>query len=354
MSRSLITLYSFSFRHHGRYSSFHRLLHYSRDCRVVDATFPVRRFLSEAWHERLEQRWLRWSERRLRPVFAREERQCIHYIHPENSLFRGDLWKGRHGLVLTCHQPGETLSEIARKPGFQGFIRALSRADRVILLATHFARQYEAFCAPECLTIIPHGVDVVFFQPSSVRPPNPLILTVGNWLRDYDLWAEVVIRLAKKSPRLEFAVAALPATVHAVQERVQEALGARVRFLHGLTDERLRELYQQAAIVFLPIKATGANNALLEAMACGVPAVLSDLPAAREYAGDSALFFKMGATEEAQAALGRLLADPGQRRALGQSARQRALNQLSWQVIADRYRVLYAEVIGTSRDNQRH
>jgi glycosyltransferase involved in cell wall biosynthesis len=352
MSRSRVTLYSFSFRHHGRFSSFHRLLHYLPDCGVVDATFPLRKILSPAWHERLEQRWLRWSEWRLRSVFARQERQCIHYIHPENSLFQADLWKGRHGLVLTCHQPGENLRQIAREPAFQSFIRALKRADRVLLLATDFIRHYAEVCPPERLAVIPHGIDIEFFQPSSGQPGRRLILTVGNWLRDYDLWARVAIRLAQKAPDIEFAVAALPATVRRVQTRVEETLGPRVRFVHGLTDEGLRELYQQASVVFLPIKAAGANNALLEAMGCGVPVVISDLPAAREYAGDTALFFRAGNVEEALAALERVLADPAQRLELGRAGRQRALDRLSWQVIAGRYRSLYTEILSASGDPQ--
>jgi glycosyltransferase involved in cell wall biosynthesis len=345
MNQPPVTVYSFSFSHHGQYSSFHRVLHYARECRVVDITFPLRSFPGPKWRGRLESRWLRWNEWRLRPVFARRERQCIHYIYPENSLFRGGDWKGRHGLVLTCHQPGVDLRLLARGGGYRGFFQGLKQADRVVVLATHVADDYREFCDLQRLTVIPHGVEVGFFEPAPDKPQRPLVLTVGNWLRDYDFWAEVVLRLADKMPELEFAVVAMPQVVHTARSRVEARLPGRVLFLHGLTDEQLKSLYQRTTVLFLPLKDTVANNALLESMASGVPAVVSDLPAAREYAGECGTFFGAGATEDCVAKLAELLGDAAKRATLAAACRQRAVTHFSWEVIASRYGRLYAEVL---------
>jgi glycosyltransferase involved in cell wall biosynthesis len=345
MNQSPVTVYGFSFSHHGQYSSFHRLLHYTRDCRVVDVTIPLRFFLGPAWRGRLEHRWFRWNEWRLRPVFTRRERQCVHYIYPENSLFRGSAWKGRHGLLLTCHQPGNDLQRMVRGDWYRGLLRGLREADRVVVLAAHVADDYKEFCDLRRLAVIPHGVEVGFFEPAPDRPQRPLVLTVGNWLRDYDFWAEIVLRLADQIPDVEFAVVALPPVVHAARARVEPRLPGRVLFLHGLTDEQLKALYQRAVVLFLPLKDTVANNALLESMASGVPAVVSDLPAAREYAGECGTFFRAGATEDCLAKLAELLGDAEKRAALAAACRQRAVAHFSWEVIAARYARLYAEVL---------
>jgi glycosyltransferase involved in cell wall biosynthesis len=345
MNESPVTVYSFSFSHHGQYTSLHRLLHYTRDCRVVDVTFPLRTFPGLAWRGRLESRWLRWNEWRLRPVFGRRERQCVHYIHPENSLFRGGAWKGQHGLVLTCHQPGNGLRCMARGSGYRGFLRGLREADRVVILAAHLAEDYKEFCDHRQLAVIPHGVEVGFFEPPPDKPQRPLVVTVGNWLRDYDFWAETVLRLADQIPEVEFAVVALPQVVCAARMRVEPRLPARVLFLHGLTDEQLKALYQRATVLFLPLIDTVANNALLESMASGVPAVVSDLPAAREYLGECGTFFGARATEDCLAKLAELLGDAPKRAALAAACRQRAVAHFSWEVIAARYARLYAEVL---------
>ena len=344
MSRSRVTLFSFSFRHHGQYSSFHRLVHYSAGCDVIDATFRWGALLNQRWFERFERRWLRMRERRLRRVFARPCHQCVHYIYPENSLVAGDLWKNGHRLVLSCHQPGRGLSEIESNPAFANFFRALRQAERVVLLSSNSLPDYERFCPADRLAVIPHGIDVEFFQPPSAPPKRPLILTVGNWLRDYDFWLETATRLARARSDVEFAVVALPRVVRGVRERAERELGTRVRFISGVSDTQLRQLYHDASVLFLPLADASANNAVLEGMACGLPILASDLPAVREYAGDAALNFKLGDTNVA-AALDRLLRDEPLRQALGAAARRRAVSEFAWPVIARRYRQLYDELL---------
>lgn len=345
MDRARTTLYSFSFGHHGRYSSVHRLLHYASDCRRLDVTFPLRGRLGPVWERRLEIRWQRWSEWRLWPVFARRERHCVHYIHPENSLFRGGAWKGRHGLVLTCHQPGSALRQLLAERAYDGFLRGLTIADRVVLLANRFLDDYREFCQPERLIVIPHGVDVAFFKPAPEPPQKPCVITLGNWLRDYDLWLDVILRVGTAMPEVQFEVVALPGVVEATRSRLGDRLAGRARFSHGLSDEQLRELYQRATVLFLPLKDAGANNALLESMACGVPMLVTDLPATREYAANCAIYFRPGAEEECVAKLTNLLKDAKLCAELAHAGRQRAVGQFAWEVIADRYGQLYREVL---------
>jgi glycosyltransferase involved in cell wall biosynthesis len=229
--------------------------------------------------------------------------------------------------------------------GYGGFFRGLAAADRVVLLAGRFVADYREFCQPERLVVIPHGVDIGFFQPPLEPPQKPCVVTLGNWLRDYDLWLDVVLRVGAAVPDVQFEVVALPEVVEAARHRLGNRLAGRARFSHGLTDDQLRDLYQRATVLFLPLKDAGANNALLESMASGVPMLLSDLPATREYAADCAVYFKPGTKEECVAKLTSLLSDARRRAELGDAGRQRALEQFAWEVIADRYAQLYHEVL---------
>jgi len=348
MNPARVTLYGFCFGHHGSYSSFYRLLSYSRDFEKIDVTPPLRRWLSPKWGERFEKRWYRWSERRLKPVFARAERQCIHYLYPENSLFRGAKWQGEHGLVLSCHLPGDMVREMISHDYHNGFRCALKRADRVVLLSSHFNKDYLDICRPDSIRVIPHGVDVRFFKPSSQLSARPLVLTVGNWLRDYAFWAETVLKLAHEMPTLEFTVVAMPQVVTEARNRVEKVLADRVHFLNGLTEEELIALYSKATLLFLPLKDAGANNAVLESMAAGLPMVVTDLEATREYAGDCASYFSPGNLEECLSKITGLLTDSGWRASLAGAARQRAVERYAWEVIAGRYAELYSQVLEKS------
>ncbi len=335
-----ITLYSFSFRHHGKFSSFHRLLHYAANCHTIDATYPLRSVAGVKGTRRLEGWWQAASEWRLKPVYARTQRQCVHYLYPENSLIRGSDWKGGHKLIMSCHQPSSSLPET------RGFTKGLQVADRIVVLASHFMADYAPFCAPEKLRMIPHGVDIHFFSPKPAAPTKGwTILTIGNWLRDYDFWAEVVSKVAPDLPELRFIVVALPQKLEEIRSKMNDRLRNRVSFLYGLSDLELRDLYHQSDLLFLPLKDAGANNALLETMACGVPALVTDLPATREYAGDCGTYFAPGNVNECVLRLKELLADGKRRFDLGQSSRQRAVENFAWELIARRYHGLYSEVL---------
>jgi glycosyltransferase involved in cell wall biosynthesis len=112
--------------------------------------------------------------------------------------------------------------------------------------------------------------------------------------------------------------------------------------LEGLDDAGLRSLYRDADIAFLPLLAATANNSLLECMASGVPIVASDLQATREYAKDSAEYFRNRSAAAAAESILDLAGSHSRRNAIARSARLVAERELSWQVIARRYLELYS------------
>jgi glycosyltransferase involved in cell wall biosynthesis len=65
-------------------------------------------------------------------------------------------------------------------------------------------------------------------------------------------------------------------------EATQMGVGQRVRFLGQLSRDRMDELLCAADIFLLPSLYEGQSNALLEAMAAGLPIVTSDIPCHRE------------------------------------------------------------------------
>ncbi len=103
---------------------------------------------------------------------------------------------------------------------------------------------------------------------------------------------------------------------------------------------------QGASIFVLPSRVEGSPNALLEAMAAGLPAVVSDIPSTRETASDaSALFAPPGNEDGFAVAIGRLCADPGLRASMGAEGRGIIMTRFSSEKrIVELEKILYEKI----------
>jgi glycosyltransferase involved in cell wall biosynthesis len=339
-------IYTFSFAHHGSYSSFHRLAHYLSDQCVVDLTWRGINRLPQRISAALMHRWLKYGEYRLRRHLRSTTPRCVHYIYPETSLQQSWRWKGHHKFVLTVHQPREYLERMRQHGVHEGFFLGLEVADAVVATEPELLEAYRENAPQARLEVIPHGVDTEFFRPAPDCPQRPIILTVGNWLRDYECWAKVVRALSVQLPAVEFEVIANPD----ILRHARAALGShssRVHFSSGLSDLELRAAYARAQLLFLPLRDSAANNAVLESLAMGLPVVVTDLPASRFYVGaEAGRYVHNTDIEGCVTTLASLADDATQRERMAAAGRTRAVSEFSWPRIAGRYRALYQSLLG--------
>ena len=88
---------------------------------------------------------------------------------------------------------------------------------------------------------------------------------------------------------------------------VVPGVAAGVRLLGRLEDEVLAALYSGAAGFVYPSIYEGFGLPPLEAMACGCPVAVSDIPAHREVFGGAAMYFDPFSPEDLSSRLKRLL-----------------------------------------------
>lgn len=334
--------FGFSFRHHGPHTAFHGLARALADQRVIDASPPWPRGTPHALEWRLNWRWLLASEYRLLRHYRARRRQVIHYFFPENTMRHAHRWKGPHALVATCHQPVARLADREQDARTAAFITGLRACDAIVVQCESHVEPYRRFLPGVPVHCIPLGVDTDYFRPAAAGADEPglRVLTVGNWLRDYPVWAETARRIAAEIPDAEFTVVANPDTL-ALARKALGRTPVTARFLSGISDDALLAEYRRATLFFLPLTDAMANDALLEALATGTPMVVTDLPATRDYAGETAYYVPAGQPEAAASALLRLARDPGAQRECARNARLRAERHFAWNVVADRYRSIY-------------
>jgi len=127
----------------------------------------------------------------------------------------------------------------------------------------------------------------------------------------------------------------------------REARGDESIVFTGLqTGAELASLLAGAAIFVSPTRSEGASIAVLEALANGVPTVLSDIPENRAVAERWAIYFEAGDPAALAAELSNVMADLHRARARATQARDLVLRRHNWGGIADRTKRLYSRLRG--------
>lgn len=114
-----------------------------------------------------------------------------------------------------------------------------------------------------------------------------------------------------------------------------------------LTHERVADFCRASDCFAFPSHAEGMPNALLEAMACGLPCVatrVGGIPEALEHAVSGLLVPPKHVTALA-AAVGRILTEPGLAPRLGSEAAATIVKRFSWHANAQAHKDVYAEVM---------
>jgi len=189
--------------------------------------------------------------------------------------------------------------------------------------------------------VIEHGVDTerFSFKEHTLSSQKIDCIMVGNFLRDYEALADIARYCETNAPEIHFHVVANMESGTAI-------VGLpNVTHHRGISDEKLVQLYQDATIGFFTLTDCTANNAVLEAMAAGLPIFVNDVGGIRTYVDDSfAVFIEKDKPEKIVAEIKALVSDLSSYKEKSLHARARA-EGFAWDVIADKTKRLYRQVI---------
>ena len=132
------------------------------------------------------------------------------------------------------------------------------------------------------------------------------------------------------------------------ERMAQLGLGGRVRVLGSLSDDELSRLYRAADLFAFPSTKEGFGLVALEALACGLPVVASDIDPLRTFLehDHSALLVPAQDGDALAGALAGLARDPGARERLRAGGREVA-RAFTWDAAAATHERVYAELLSS-------
>jgi glycosyltransferase involved in cell wall biosynthesis len=209
--------------------------------------------------------------------------------------------------------------------------------------------------------VIPNGVDLERFYPASRAEDDSRVGQAPPYLPQADvLWLLTVGRLSvtKRLPLLLEAVERLRrqgCAVHltvvgggALEAELRQFLSGRdlrdaVTLLGRREGDQMPEIYRQHDVFVSASMQEGMSNAMLEAMASGLPIVTTRCEGVDELIADNGMVVDDPRPEALAAAVHRLARDRAALHALSVAARKKA-ESFGWDKVADAYVRLYAKV----------
>lgn len=273
-------------------------------------------------------------EQALRKWINDKSVSLLHLLWCDRDLAFLDL-DARLGLPLigTFHQCADELPLLIRRPG------SLRHFKAIIIMSESQRRFFlDHGVPPDRLHRVLHGVDVDYFTPSTLDVLEDfMVLAVGGTRRDFPQMRAVAEALE--------AVSGIRFVFVGPADRAYHFNGLScVTYLSRIHDGELLALYRQAAcFLHLPEAAT-ANNAMLEAMACGAPVVSQLIEGVPEYlTDDSALLSAAGDVEGTVKQVRELAASRTQQQEMRHAARAQA-RRLDWHSAAEQTTAIYHQV----------
>ncbi len=234
---------------------------------------------------------------------------------------------------------------------FRWMIRkALKVADSVVAVSNSTLKDIKKlFPDSKNCRVIYSGVDRLFFTPKNGQTPptgKAYILSVGTHERRKNLpfLVDLFAQLAQRFPDLDLILIGKPENdTPAIRTSIaKHGLQGRVLCPGYVSDQKLLQFYQHAHLICQPAHYEGFGFPVLEALACGIPVLISDRPSLNEIGAHYVFKAPCNRREDWLQSISGLLQNPP-----GPQQREIARNyarQFSWEETGKQMESLFEQV----------
>lgn len=232
---------------------------------------------------------------------------------------------------------------------------ALHRADAVHCVSEEMATEVARLSTRQSgVWVNRPAVDTRRIQPQNgPRKPGPVRLLASGrliWKKGFDYLLAALARLARRGVDFEADILGEGELRSELRFSIDDlALGSRVRLVGGVTSSEVLARLQRSDIFVLSSVTEGISNAVLEAMASGVPVVTTDAGGMGEAVTDGVEGLVVPVRDIARfaEAIESLATNSDLRASMARAARERAVREFSIERQMDVFESMYRSVCGS-------
>ncbi len=306
----------------------------------------------------------RWADV---PRLTLDLKRIIRDIRPD-LLHSGPVQTGAFLSVLSGFQPVLTMSwgfdlmQDAERNAWWRWVTRYTLSRSTFFVSDAEVTRQKAIgygMKPDCTAVFPWGVDLKHFQPSGnqanprsavpdakrptrrVRrspkaPVAPFVVFCNrSWESRYgvDVLAKAFVSVARERADVSLLLLGAGSMAHSIREILMGGnVMDRVQIPGRVAQENLPRWYQMADLYVSPSHVDGSSVSLMEALACGLPALVSDIPANKEWVteGANGWLFPDGDAKVLADKIIRIMDERGTLAGMGQAARKLAERRADW------------------------
>jgi glycosyltransferase involved in cell wall biosynthesis len=202
------------------------------------------------------------------------------------------------------------------------------------------------------IAIVPNGLDVSMFAPATYGSRPRRVVCVGNLrpVKGHDVLIRAAPQILRQFPDATFHIVGGGPCARALEE-LAATWGVGLAFtFHGHREDIARHLGESDLFV-LPSYSESVPNALLEAMAAGLPVVASNVGGVAEvvHHESTGLLFDAGDDRALARRVCEVMATPALARSLGCAARADVASRFSFEVMVSGFERIYESVLAPRR-----
>lgn len=305
---------------------------------------------------------------------SQQDADIFHIIDQSDGHIATWLKQKGKSVVVTCHDLvqfvyPEILRDQSRLPAismavWRYSVWGMTQADHVVAVSTHTAQDVAHFLkvSPQQITVVPNGVETCcqVLEPAArtaIRQqyaPSPdaiCLLNVGSTHQRKNILT--VLQTVK-----QLRDQGLPVYLWRTggqftpdqQAFIQEhQLEPQMIHLGNPDKEMLVKIYNAADILLAPSLYEGFGLTIVEAMACGLPVITSNISALPEVAGDAAVLVNPTDVEAISVAVCQIYQDADYRQALVERGLAR-VKLFSWKNTAEQVAQVYEKICNQGAD----
>jgi phosphatidylinositol alpha-mannosyltransferase len=296
--------------------------------------------------------------RDLKRIIAEERPDLINAHAPVPGL--ADIAAGVAGdtpFVVTYHMGTMLKNKMPADAGIRAYERWLlprmmGRADRIITSSDFVQETFLTGFAEKCSTVVP-GVDPAIFSPAPELAPDRVLFVAsmnrGDERKGLDLLLGAIAALRADRPQLRLVVVGEGNDMARYQASCRSlGIEDHVDFRGRLGGSALVDAYRGSTVMALPSTNDSWPIVLLEAMACGIPAVSTNVGAIPILVeeGRQGFIIEPRDLPALTDRLARILDDLELARRLGRAGREKVEACYTWDRQAARTMEIFDSVLG--------